>query len=367
MKNACVVLGKNLKIAFEKCVQDVVDFLSQRGYFMREMRTLSIGDADVCKAAIQELKNDFDNVFILVEKAFLNSVKSYMLPSFDEKTLKNSYSNACICEEEGKLAFLLSADDSDTGIGYLQQVGLTFLQERYGRLEKSTLRTMGAAEYTVDELMVEAERLCRGKMHLSRFRKYDEDVIELVYDNNTPKMLSDDVLRMFIEQLGDTVYALEPTSLEEQLVALLKLRGKKLSVAESFTGGGIARRIVSVSGASKVYFEGLNTYDEQSKIKRLGISEFSLRTKGAASDQVAYEMALGLLNTGDCDISIATTGVAGPNSDYSGAPVGLVYIAVGTKERIIVYRYKLDGTRTEITEKAINYALFLACKRLKNI
>jgi PncC family amidohydrolase len=154
--------------------------------------------------------------------------------------------------------------------------------------------------------------------------------------------------------------------MEEQLVNALKLRRRKLSVAESFTGGGIAKRITSVSGASEVYFEGLNTYNENAKIKRLGVSEYTLRTLGAVSDQTAYEMAYGLLNTGDCDIAVATTGLAGPKSDRSQLPVGLCYIAVGTKERIRVYRYIFEGDRQEITEKAINYALFLAYKQIKN-
>jgi nicotinamide-nucleotide amidase len=92
-----------------------------------------------------------------------------------------------------------------------------------------------------------------------------------------------------------------------------------------------------------------------------------LRTVGAVSDQTAYEMALGLLNTGDCDIAIATTGLAGPKSDRSMLPVGLCFIAVGTKEKVYVYRYKFDGTRRDITEKAINYALFTAFKQLKNM
>ena len=159
---------------------------------------------------------------------------------------------------------------------------------------------------------------------------------------------------------------MEDVPLEEQLVRLLKLRGKKLSVAESFTGGGVSRRIVSVSGASAVFFEGLNTYDEHSKIKRLGVSDYTLKTQGAVSDQTAYEMATGLINTGDCDISIATTGLAGPKSDRSLLPVGLCYIAIGLKDRVFVYRYKFDGTREEITETAINYALFLAYKQLKD-
>ena len=114
-----------------------------------------------------------------------------------------------------------------------------------------------------------------------------------------------------------------------------------------------------------MYFEGLNTYNERSKIQRLGVSEFTLNTRGAVSDETAYEMATGLLNTGNCDLAIATTGLAGPKTDRSMLPVGLCYIAIGTQERVFVYRYKFDGTREEITETAINYALFLAYKQLK--
>ena len=123
--------------------------------------------------------------------------------------------------------------------------------------------------------------------------------MEILYDSSAPKMLADGVLRLFAEGLGDAVYALDDTPLEKRLVQLLKLRGKKISVAESFTGGGVGRRIVSVPGASEVYFEGLNTYDERAKIKRLGVSEYTLRTVGAVSDETAYEMAAGLIASGD--------------------------------------------------------------------
>ena len=97
----------------------------------------------------------------------------------------------------------------------------------------------------------------------------------------------------------------------------------------------------------------------------MGVAEYGLRTAGAVSDQTAFEMALGLLNTGDCDIAIATTGLAGPQTDRSMLPVGLCYIAVGTKEKIFVHRYKFSGSRQDITEKGINYALFMAYKQLK--
>lgn len=234
-------------------------------------------------------------------------------------------------------------------------------------VDKTTLRCIGAKEAHVKALIARAQAFDGGQITYRYTRRYGEDVIELTYDENISKRLAEDVLRVFAEGLEESMYALENTPIAEQLVSLLKLRSKTISVAESFTGGGIARSITSVSGASAVYFEGLNTYSELSKIKRLGVSEYTLKTFGAVSEQTAYEMAAGLMATGDCDICITTTGLAGPASDKSGLPVGLCYIAVGTQERVYVYRYKFDGSREEITETAINYALFLAYKQLKNM
>lgn len=233
--------------------------------------------------------------------------------------------------------------------------------------DKTEIRSIGAKEAQIKTLIARAQAIDGGKVAYRHFRRFGEDVIELSYAEDISKRLSEDVLRIFAEGLEESIYALDGTLLPAQLVWLLKLRDKKISVAESFTGGGIARKITSVSGASEVYFEGLNTYSELSKIKRLGVSEYTLKTFGAVSEQTAYEMAAGLMATGDCDICITTTGLAGPNSDKSGLPVGLCYIAVGTQERVFVYRYKFDGSREEITETAINYALFLAYKQLKNM
>ena len=233
--------------------------------------------------------------------------------------------------------------------------------------DKTEIRCIGANEAQIKALIARAQSFDGGKVEYRHTRRFCEDVIELVYAEDISKRLAEDVLRVFAEGLEESIYALDGTNLPAQLVWLLKLRDKKISVAESFTGGGIASKITSVSGASEVFFEGLNTYSELSKIKRLGVSEYTLKTFGAVSEQTAYEMAAGLMATGDCDICVTTTGIAGPNTDRSGMPVGLCYIAIGTQERVFVYRYKFDGTREEITETAINYALFLAYKQLKNM
>ena len=228
------------------------------------------------------------------------------------------------------------------------------------------IRAMGAKTACVEALVREVNKLGENYACCHHVRVYDEDILTITYNHNAPKILMDDILRRCVEELDESIYAMENCTLEQQLVSLLKIRGRMLSVAESFTGGGIANRITSVSGASSVYFEGINSYNEASKVKRLGVSPQTLAKYGAVSEQTAYEMVAGLLRTGDCDLAIATTGLAGPNTDASGLPVGLCYIAVGSLDRVRVYQYHFDGNREEITKKAINYALFLAYKLLKN-
>ena len=367
MKNVCVVLKKKVS-AREGGENAVLDAFYLCGYSFEEIRILPQSDDKKLCAALSALKEECDNILLLADRTALPIVKGYLAAIFSGSTPTNEYASAGIYTYKQCSLFLLSADEGETGAGFVKTVCAPYLERKYGvRYEEMVIRAVGANDERVGALLAEAERLGGGKIRLQRHRKYDEDVIGIVYDSNAPKMLVDDVIRLLADGLGDTVYALNDVSLEEQLVTLLKLRNKKLSVAESFTGGGLARRITSVSGASAVYFEGINAYDERSKMKRLGVSEYNLRTAGAVSDQTAYEMALGLLNTGDCDVAIATTGLAGPKSDRSLLPIGLCYIAIGTKEKVYVYRYRFDGNRKDITEKGINYALFMAYKHLKKM
>ena len=367
MKNVCIVLKKNVTSRDTgECA--IIDAFNLCGYVFQEIRFLLQSNEKKLKEDLNLLKAECDNILLLADRTALPIIKEYVLSSFPGFTQVSSFSNAGIYADGKCSLFLLSLDSSETGLGFVENACKPYLVKKSGvRFEQLVVRSVGANEEKIGALLLEAERISAGKIRITHHRKYCEDTIGIVYDSTTPKMLVDDVVRLFAEGLADTVYALNDVSLEEQLVEILKLRKKKISVADSFTGGGIARRITSVSGASAVYFEGLNTYDEKSKMKRLGVSDVGLRTVGAVSDQTAYEMALGLLNTGDCDIAIATTGLAGPKSDRSMLPVGLCFIAVGTKEKVYVYRYKFDGDRTAITEKAINYALFTAFKQLKNI
>lgn len=154
---------------------------------------------------------------------------------------------------------------------------------------------------------------------------------------------------------------------EITLVKLLKDKGLIVSTAESFTGGAISKKITSVSGSSSVFYEGIIAYNENAKADRLGVKIQTLNDFKPVSYQVASEMAQGLLKGKKVDLGISTTGIAGPNSDDSGFPVGLCFIGICFKQKTFVYKFNIDGNRQEIVEKGAKYALLLAINTIKNI
>lgn len=153
---------------------------------------------------------------------------------------------------------------------------------------------------------------------------------------------------------------------ERRLVALLKEKAIKISVAESFTGGNVSAKLTSISGASSVFYEGIVAYNENAKINRLGVKSQTVEKFKPVSYQVAFEMAEGLVKDSVADLGVSTTGIAGPNSDDSGFPVGLCFIGVCYKGKTKVYKYDFSGTREEIVIKGVETALLLAINTINN-
>lgn len=112
------------------------------------------------------------------------------------------------------------------------------------------------------------------------------------------------------------------------LVSLLRQKGLKIAVAESCTGGWLAKAITDTSGASAVFDCGVVAYANAIKTKLLAVPEESLAQFGAVSEPVAKAMAEGVRTLAGADIGVGITGIAGPLSDQTDKPVGLIYIAV---------------------------------------
>jgi len=145
----------------------------------------------------------------------------------------------------------------------------------------------------------------------------------------------------------------------EELIKQLKEKKLKISTAESCTGGMLSALITSVSGSSEVFSYGFVTYSNDAKVKLLDVSEDALRVSGAVSEAAALEMCRGARRVSGSDIAVAITGIAGPKSDNTAKPVGLVYIGVSSEAGDVCEKFLFDGSRDEIRNQSVNAAITL--------
>lgn len=123
----------------------------------------------------------------------------------------------------------------------------------------------------------------------------------------------------------------ELTTLAAQLGKQLKQNHLKIATAESCTGGGLGFWITSIPGSSEWYERGFVTYSNTAKIEMLNVKPHTIDHYGAVSEPVALEMAEGALVQSNADITVAVTGIAGPDGGAPDKPVGTVWIAYAGK------------------------------------
>ena len=168
--------------------------------------------------------------------------------------------------------------------------------------------------------------------------------------------------------LGPYVYGVDVTGLEEVCSALLLERGLTLATAESCTGGLIARRITALPGASRVYRGGVVSYWTEVKAAVLGVPQDLLDQYGAVSEPTARAMAEGARRITGADIAVSVTGVAGPDPDERGSPVGLVFIGLATPDGTFCRRTESGRrTRNRIQDLSANHALDMVRRYLTGL
>jgi PncC family amidohydrolase len=151
--------------------------------------------------------------------------------------------------------------------------------------------------------------------------------------------------------------------LARKFLTLLKRNGLSVVTAESCTAGLLAKTLSDAPGAAEHLSGGFVTYTKQQKEKALGVSSHLLRTKGAVCREVASELAEGALKRSVADIAIAVTGVAGPDPDEDGNPVGRVIVGVCCRGRSPVSSvHRLSGSRHHIRRQAVDAAIRAASK-----
>ena len=149
-------------------------------------------------------------------------------------------------------------------------------------------------------------------------------------------------------------------TLEEKVVKTLNEKGLVLATAESCTGGLIAKRITDVSGSSAMFNCGIVSYSNEIKESVLGVKHETLEKFGAVSEQTVREMVEGVLKLSGADIAVSVSGIAGPNSDNTEKPVGLIYLAISDKKNVKVAKLTnnfSDDVRTQNRNSASDTAL----------
>ena len=152
----------------------------------------------------------------------------------------------------------------------------------------------------------------------------------------------------------------------KSLVRILIKKKLKISFVESCTGGLLASKITSISGASKIFDLGLVTYSNQAKIKILKINKNIIKKYGAVSHECCLAMVNNLSKISKANINVSVTGIAGPKGGNKKKPVGLVYIGVkkGDKTQINKYLFK-SKKRSSIQKSTVIKALNLVLRLVK--
>ena len=150
----------------------------------------------------------------------------------------------------------------------------------------------------------------------------------------------------------------------EALVQRLKDLHKTVATAESCTGGLLGKAITDVSGSSAVYPGGVISYCNRVKHAILGVEQDLLDTLGPVSAAVARQMAEGVRRILGANLGVGVTGIAGPSSDETGRPVGLVYVSASDGVTTLVREYRFEGDRSAVRAQAAEAAAVLAMELL---
>ena len=136
-----------------------------------------------------------------------------------------------------------------------------------------------------------------------------------------------------------------------EIVARLKKKKIILSLAESCTGGMLAKHITSVSGASKIFAFGVITYSNKAKVEYLNVPSIIIKRYGAVSEECCYSMVTNLSKISKTKLNLSITGIAGPNGGTKKKPVGLVFVDIKFNKKIKINKYFFKNQNRESVRK----------------
>ena len=307
-----------------------------------------------------EISNYFQNVFRR-EMPVCNRQQAF-LPE-GATVLHNPVGTApgCIFTAEGVTVSMLPGVPHECR--YLTDHALLpYLKARQeGVILSHTLHVFGLTEPKVQELLGDLMDNAQNPS-LAPYAKGAEIQLRLTAKGETAARCEELMAPLLVQvgqRLGQHLYGMDMGSPEEHAVQTLKARRLTVSTAESCTGGLIAKRITDVPGASAVFPGSVVSYTNGVKENALGVPGEILAQFGAVSEPVAWAMAEGIRRMMKSDLALSVTGLAGPDGDDRGNPVGTVYIGLAAPDGTEVTLLHLRGSRESIRQQAADYALAL--------
>ena len=265
-----------------------------------------------------------------------------------------------LAESQGKLFFALPGVPSEMKIMFVESV-LPELQPFADQqaVVVRKLRCFGAGESTIAERL--GTMMQRGRNPLINCT-VSSGVITLhivarAEDRETAGQMAQRDETTLRNMLGEWIYGTADQSLAEVVGEALARQQKTLAVAESCTGGLLAKMLTDIPGASGYFRYGWITYSNEAKINELGVPDGLIAEYGAVSEPVAESMAQRARKKADTDFAIGITGIAGPSGGTEQKPVGLVYISVDSEGESQTKRWIFSHDRQAIRRRAAQTAL----------
>ncbi|MGH2643595.1 MAG: nicotinamide-nucleotide amidohydrolase family protein, partial [Chitinophagaceae bacterium] len=223
-----------------------------------------------------------------------------------------------------------------------------------------TIITMGLGESQVAERLISFEKSLPENIKLAYLPGNGFLKLRLTVLGDRQQTLShelDQYSSVLKETLQDIVVIEDDISLETWIGEIARKNHLTISTAESCTGGLIAHKITSVPGSSAYYKGTVVSYSNEIKEKVLKVSLETLEKQGAVSEETVIAMVKGVTALLNTDLAVAVSGIMGPDGGTPEKPVGTVWIAAGSGNKINTHQYHLRYSRSRNMEMTANYAL----------
>jgi nicotinamide-nucleotide amidase len=265
-----------------------------------------------------------------------------------------------VVEEAGFVLCLLPGVPAE--MEYIFEHGLVPFLEKKGyvgeRVYEKQLHATGLPESAVAERLAGVDVLPAVHLaYLPQTAQVDLRIWGAAPNEETFRERAAPVVKTIREALGAHVFGEDGATLEQVVGEALHARGETFALAESCTGGLIAKRVTDVAGASSWFLGGVVSYANEAKVNLLGVAEATLATHGAVSEETAREMAAGARARLGATYALAVTGVAGPTGGTSEKPVGTVCFALAEEGRTTSEQFSFGGGRGWVRFRASQHAL----------